>query len=138
MSDDAFDFIGLMFVLVLFVPIMVIYSIPLFKGDVGGFDTRIEKTALKTDGEIIPKKRQMTTDDVLLMLVIADRYTPLPAKLQINTYAPSAEIAIIDQFFSNKRHYIQQAYTAMPIQVPIDLKLYVGKDGMRKWVVERE
>ncbi|WP_105614118.1 hypothetical protein [Vallitalea okinawensis] len=138
MSDDAFDFVILMCVLVIFVPIMVTYSVPLLKGEVGGFDTQIEKTALKTSGEIIPHKREMTTADVLLMLVIADRYTPEPKNLQININAPSNEIILDDNFLYNKREGIQIAYAAMPNTVPIQLKLYVGENGMRKWVVEDE
>lgn len=136
--DDALDVILLMMVLVVFVPIMVLYTTPLLDGDVGGFDTQIEKTALKSTGEIVPVKKELKSEDVLLMFVVADEYTPSPKKIQINIDSPSEEFALDDAFLQNKRATIIKANNALPAKEKVKVELYVNDTGMRKWVVTRD
>ena len=134
-SDDAFDAIILIMVLAIFTPIMIYCAIPFFKGDVGGFEVQIEKTALETKSEIVPTERVMTTDDIMLMLVVADRNTPLPQKIRLNTFGAPTEFTIDDNFLANKVLMLQNAKAAMPSTIPVHLELFTGPSGMRFWDV---
>lgn len=134
-SDDAFDAIILIMVLAIFTPIMIYCAIPFFKGDVGGFGVQIEKTALETKSEIVPTERDMTTDDVMLMLVVADRNTPLPKKIRLNTFGAPTEFSIDDNFLENKVLMLQNAKAAMPSTLKVHLELFTGPSGMRFWDV---
>lgn len=136
--DDALDVVLLMMVLVIFIPIMVLYTTPLLNGNVGGFDTQIEKTALKSSGEIVPVKKELRSEDVLLMFVVADEYTPSPEKIQINIDSPSEVFELDDNFLQNKRQTIIKANTALPAKEKVKVELYVNDTGMRKWVVTRD
>lgn len=134
-SDDAFDMILLIMTLAVFTPIMIYCSIPFFKGEVGGFNVQIEKTALETEGEIVPDERFMTSNDVLLMLVVADKFTPVPNHLQLNVTGRSAAVPIDEAFLQNKEGWLQTAKGAMPVKEEVRLELYAGPSGMRYWNV---
>ena len=84
---------------------------------------QIEKTALETKSEIVPTERVMTTDDIMLMLVVADRNTPLPKKIRLNTFGAPTEFSIDDNFFANKELMMQNAKAAMPTTVPVHLRI---------------
>lgn len=136
-TDDAFDVIILIMTLAIFVPFMVYCTVPLFKGEVGGFNVQIEKTALETEAEIIAdSKEKLTTNDVLLMLVIADQFTPEPRKIRFNVAGNAVERPLDDEFLLNKEYGIQYAKAVMPDNINIDLDLYVGPSGMRFWNVK--
>jgi hypothetical protein len=137
-EDESFDLISLILVLALFTPIMIFSSIPLFKGYVGEFGTQIEKTALPTEGEIIPVERELTTDDAILMLAIADRYTPMPKALKVDVGEGEKEINIDMNFISNRTINMQDAKGVMQTLVPISLDLYSGPSGMRHWQISRK
>lgn len=135
-SDDAFDVLTLILSLALFTPIMVMFAIPLFQGKVGGFDVQIEKTARVTQAEIIPVRREVSTDDILLMLVVADTYTPEPKKLRINTAGTETIFSIDNDFFYDKITKLQLAKAAMPTTMDdVKLELFSGASGMRFWDV---
>lgn len=97
-SDDAFDVLILIMVVAVFTPIMIYCSIPLFKGEVGGFNVQIEKTALETEREIVPVVNKITTNDVLLMLVVADRFTPQPKHINMNVQGKLLDIPLDESF----------------------------------------
>jgi len=136
-ADDAFDFVTLIAALVIFTPILLFIMVPFLKGDVGGFDVQIEKTARVTEAEIIPEQRQLSANDVLLMLAVADKYTPSPNNIKIVVNG-SIEIAIDDNFFNNRAEAVKGAKTVMPDNVPVKLELYAGPNGMRFWSVQRQ
>ncbi|QGQ98788.1 hypothetical protein EHS13_29890 [Paenibacillus psychroresistens] len=147
-ADDAFDIISLIMVLAIFVPIMVYCAIPYFQGDVGGFGVQIEKAALGKESEIVPTPRPITTNDVMLMLVVADKNARAPQKIRISLSGPSGihtEIPLDAEFFSNRALKLQDAKLVMPTTVPIYLQLYSGPSissdmsdlsGMRFWDVK--
>ena len=135
-TDDALDMILLIMAVAVFTPIMVYCSIPFFKGDVGGFDVQIEKTALETEREIIPEERTLTANDVLLMMVIADRFTPEPQKVRLNVSGPSLEVAIDEEFLLNKAAKLQIAKGALPENRNVTMELHSGPSGMRFWNVK--
>jgi hypothetical protein len=134
-SDDAFDTIILMAVLMIFTPIMIFLSIPFFNPHFGGFDTYVDKTALRTESEVIPIKRIFTTDDVILSLVVADRYTPLPKSIEINLGSGVADIPIDNSFLADRTASLQAAATAMPATIAVNMELFVGASGQRFWQV---
>ncbi|WP_138755931.1 hypothetical protein [Paenibacillus sinopodophylli] len=134
-ADDAFDMIILIMVLAIFTPIMVYCSIPLFKGEVGGFNVQIEKTALETESEIVPSERKMTTNDVLLMLVVADKFAPEPRNIRLNVWSDTLEIPVNEEFLLNRELKLQEAKGAMPDNIDVNMQLYSGPLGMRFWNV---
>ncbi|MEQ7052187.1 hypothetical protein ABN764_16150 [Paenibacillaceae sp. P-4] len=142
-ADDALDLMTLIMALAIFTPIMIYCAVPLFQGHVGGFGVQIEKTALETESEIIPTARVMTTNDVLMMLVVADRYTPEPKKLRLNMMGTPREFAIDDVFLTNKELMLQEARSLLPLSTPVQLSLFAGPrsdpsgTGMRFWEVHR-
>lgn len=135
-SDDAFDVLTLILALAIFLPIMILQTIPLFQGHVGGFGVQIEKTAQVTHAEIIPDERKVSTDDILLMLVVADSYTPEPKKIRLSTSGTPLEISLDNSFFNNKVLMLQEAKAAMPTTMEdVKLELFSGPSGMRFWDV---
>lgn len=134
-ADDAFDMILLIMVVAVFTPIMVYCSIPFFKGEVGGFHVQIEKTALETEREVIPVEQALTTDDVLLMLVIADKFTPEPQNVRLNVAGASLEMPIDEPFLLDKAAKLQIAKGVMPDERDVIMELYSGPAGMRFWNV---
>ncbi|QMV40502.1 hypothetical protein [Cohnella cholangitidis] len=136
-ADDAFDFVTLIAALIIFTPILVFIMVPFLKGDVGGFDVQIEKTARVTEAEIIPENRQLTTNDVLLMLAVADKYTPSPNNIRLSVNG-SFEIPLDDNFFIDRAATVRAAKAAMPDNVPVKLELFSGAAGLRFWDVQRQ
>ena len=134
-SEDALDAIILVMVLAIFTPIMMYCAIPFFKGDVGGFGVQIEKTALETKGEIVLKEPVLTTNDVMLMLVVADRNVPAPKEIRLSTTGTPTEFLIDDNFLTNKVQMLQNAKLAMPTPMSVHLELFSGPSGMRFWDV---
>jgi hypothetical protein len=134
-GDDAFDTIVLMAILMIFTPLLIFLSIPFYKSDLGGFNVAIEKTALRTTSEVVPIPRDLTTDDAILMLVVADRYTALPKKLEINMGAGVADVAIDNIFLGDRTVGLQTAAAAMPVRSPMKLNLFVDNTGTRFWQV---
>lgn len=132
-SDEALDIIVLIAALAMFTAFMIYCSIPLFKGEVGGFDVLIEKSAPPTESEIVPDKPTFTTRDALLMVLVADRNTPEPRKLQIDMGGTPATITINEDFFGAKSEALNQVYSVIPSRQDVKLELYTGPSGMRFW-----
>ena len=144
-SDDIFDMLLLMVVLAIFTPIMLTNSLPLFRGDVGGFDTLIDKTAQKTEEEIKPEEQLLTKDDLLLMATIADSTTRQPAILQLSIdknndgvigYDETSDEITIDELINQKAKVLK--YIDNYIEDENDkfiLRTLVGANGIEKWVV---
>ncbi|RED52806.1 hypothetical protein [Cohnella lupini] len=134
-ADDSFDAIILIMVLAIFTPVMIYCAIPFFKGDVGGFGVQIEKAAPSTESEIVPTRRVIKANDILLMLVVADKYAPQPKKITLNPSGSPSEFSLDSAFLNNKALYLQDAKAALPANVNVRLSLYSGPSGMRFWGV---
>jgi|GEM_PF-1072111 len=134
-TDDAFDLITLVMVLAIFTPIMVYCAIPFFKGDVGGFDVQIDKTALSTESEIVPQDPKRTVADLLMMLVVADANTPQPKQLRLDFSGVQQPFALDEHFFSDRSEELQAAKSMLPANLAActRLRLFVGPAGMRFW-----
>ncbi len=136
-TEDAFDVVVLIAAIMIFIPVMIYCTLPFLKGDVGGFDAMVEKTARQTESEIIPVERPLTTEDVILMLVVADRYAPRPGTLRISTSGAPLQIELNDAFFANRTTALQNARAKLPVNQPVELELYSGPSGMRYWDVHQ-
>ena len=136
-SDDIFDILLLLLVLAILTPIMIGNSIPMLRGDVGGFNTLIEKTAQETAGEIKPAERSFTREDVLLMALIADRKAPPPAVFQSVVDGVSPEITI-DDLLTRRAEVLQTLNSHTTFTGQLKIETYVGSSGPRKWVVSRK
>lgn len=131
-ADDAFDLISLILVLALFTPILIACAVPLIRGEVGGFGVQIEKTARTTEDVIVPRTPPATSaDDFLLMLVVADRNSPAPKRLDIN----GLPFELDESFYVNKAYRVEQAREALPRDEEIDLRLFGNADGLAHWQV---
>lgn len=133
-TDDIIDVIVMVIILALFSSVTIANTIPLYRGQLGGFDVQIEKTALPTTGEIVPMKKDFTAHDTILMLVIADDYFPEPRVVEIN----GTTININSSFIDNRVSALIQAAAAMPTANNMTYELYVGPSGKRKWVFRYE
>jgi hypothetical protein len=133
-TDDIIDVIVMVIILALFSSVTIANTIPLYRGQLGGFDVQIEKTALPTSGEIVPIKKSFTKHDAILMLVIADDYFPEPRVVEIN----GTTINIDSAFIANRTLALMQADAAMTSSNNMDYKLYSGSSGKRKWVLYYE
>lgn len=133
-TDDIIDVIVTIVIIALFSAIAIANTMPLYKGDLGGFNVQVDKTALPTKGEIIPMKKDFTTHDTILMLAIADDYFPEPRVVEIN----GITINIDSAFLQNRTLALMQAAAAMPSNGNMTYELYVGPSGKRKWVFENE
>lgn len=135
-TDDMIDLATTIVILAIFIPIIFKLSQPFYKGELGGFGIQIEKTALKTQGELLPNKIKFTPDDVVLMLAVQDDYFPEPKIIEID----DTVINIDDEFYINRAIALQKAYLALPRDdVNMDIQLYVGKNhNLRKWVINNE
>ncbi len=136
-ADDIFDILLLILVIAILTPIMIGNAIPMFKGDVGGFNTLIEKTAQQTGGEIKPVERPFTREDVLLMALIADRKTPQPAVFQSVVDGVSPEITV-DSLLQQRANMLQTLNSYTTYTGQLKLETYIGNTGIRKWVVARK
>lgn len=132
--DDYIDYLVTILLLALFIPITVSNMIPLYTQKIGGFDVQIEKTALKTQGEIIPYEKTFTSHNTMLMLAIADAYSADPDTLEIN----GTTIQIDETFLGNRISALHNAYNAMPTVEKMSVELYVDSNGPRKWVIKNE
>lgn len=131
-ADDAFDLISLILALALFVPIIISCAVPYLRGEVGGFDVQIEKTARVTEGEIEPERsRTFRAGDFLLMLIAADRNSPMPRRLDIN----GLQIELNELFFVNKAEVVEQARLMLPRDDEIELVLYGNESQLSFWQV---
>jgi hypothetical protein len=147
-TDDIIDVIVMIIILALFSSVTIANTIPLYRGQLGGFDVQIEKTALPTSGEIVPIKNGFTKHDAILMLVIADEYFPEPRVIEIigkedlNPLEPNDPTTItidIDSlFFHNRTEDLIAADKAMRESNNMNYELYVGQSGLRKWVLHYE
>ncbi|GMQ55941.1 hypothetical protein AN1V17_03330 [Vallitalea sediminicola] len=133
-TDDMIDIIITILLLAIFIPITVSLAHPFYRGELGGFGVQIEKTALKTQGELLPNQKSFTSNDTMLLLAVADEYFPEPKIIEIN----GTVININSAFFTNKIPTLQAAYAAMPYVKDMNIELYVGKYGLRKWVISNE
>ncbi|GFN30938.1 hypothetical protein [Paenibacillus xylaniclasticus] len=132
-SDDALDLIILVATLAVFSVVMITCSIPLFKGEVGGFDVLIEKSAPPTVSEIEPDPPSFTTRDALLMVLIADRNTPQPRQLRINMGGTPTTVTIDENLFGARADALNLVNSAIPARQDVKLELFAGPDGMRFW-----
>ena len=130
-ADDALDLIVLIAALAVFSAMMIYCTIPLFKGDVGGFDVLIEKSAPPVASEIDPDPPVFTTRDALLMVLVADRNTPEPRKLRFDMGGETTTVAIDDNFFGAKAETLNLVNGIIPTRQKVKLELYSGPSGMR-------
>lgn len=138
-ADDMFDTIVLVAVLAILTPIMLFVTSDMFRGNFGGFGVQIEKTALHTDATIIPVERKKTTEDVMLMLAVADQYEPLPLDFQLSVDNADGPTVRVDTNFLYSRAFgFQTAFAAMTSGGNVKYDLFVGNAGMRKWVITHE
>lgn len=130
--DDAFDLISLILALALFAPIIVSCAVPYLRGEVGGFGVQIEKTARVTEGEIEPERaRTVRAGDFLLMLIAADRNSPMPKRLDIN----GLHVELNELFFANKAEVVNQARIMLPRDDEIEMVLYGNESQLSYWQV---
>lgn len=135
-TDDMIDIVTTVIILAILIPITVSFARPFYEKELGGFGVQIEKTALKTQGELLPNKKDFNPNDVMLLLAIADEYFPEPKIIEIN----GTVINIDSVFFTNRIPALQTTYAALPTQKDKNMKLelYVSKDIQRKWVISNE
>lgn len=133
-SDANIDLLIIVLVMAMTAPILFGVCEKLMTGDFGGFNTLIEKTATSTSAEIIPVKRVITRDDVMLMFAVADAYVQSPNVYDVN----GTPIEIDDAFLANRTLDLVTAYSAMPDNDPKKMTLYVGPAGPRFWRIENE
>ena len=148
--DDALDILILVIVLAILAPIMIADSVPLFKGDVGGFNTLIEKTSQETASEIVPQEQPLTADDVILMSVVADAKEPKPARistqvdLNMNGVVETNEVLPMEftiQDILQNRDQVRNtlaSFVTRPDNAPLKLETVVDGSGMERWVVSCE
>lgn len=136
-AESSFDMMLLIGVLAMFLAIGLPFIIPFMKGDVGGFDVQIEKTAPVTRSELTanadPEARPYDSGDALLMLVIADENAPQPRKFRFDRNGTQLEIALNDAFFSNRKQMLESLWTGVPSNAKVDVRLYADPDGMMFW-----
>ncbi|WP_027088414.1 hypothetical protein [Cohnella panacarvi] len=136
-SESSFDMLLLIGVLALFLAIGLPLLIPFMKGDVGGFDVQIEKTAPVTrsmlSANVDPEARQYDSGDALLMLVVADENAPKPGKVRFDRNGTQLEITLDEAFFSNRKQSLETLWTGIPSHAKVDVRLYAGPEGMRYW-----
>lgn len=107
---------------------------PFFNQKNGGFDVQIEKTALRTSGEVVPVKKSFTSHDTMLMFAIADVYSPEPREIEVN----GTTININEDFLTNRIAALQAVYNAMPTVEDMRIELIVNESGPVKWVIQNE
>lgn len=96
--DDILDQAVMIMALALFLLIMMPHTIKMYHTDYGGFGTRIEKTALKTDKSLTPLTMEFCREDIILMISVTDEYEPAPRRINIDGYI----IDVNDTFLQNK------------------------------------
>ncbi|WP_273321518.1 hypothetical protein [Vallitalea guaymasensis] len=133
-TDDMIDIVTTVIILAILMPITVSLARPFYRDELGGFGVQIEKTALKTQGELLPNRKDFNSNDAMLLLAVADEYFPEPKIIEIN----GTVINIDSVFFTNRIPALQAAYAAMPTVRDMNIQLYVGKDIQRKWVISNE
>lgn len=133
-TDDMIDIVTTVIILAILIPITVSLARPFYRNELGGFGVQIEKTALKTQGELLPNNKDFNSNDTMLLLAVADEYFPEPKIIEIN----GTVINIDSVFFTNRIPALQAAYAAMPTVRDMNIQLYVGKDIQRKWVISNE
>ena len=157
--DDLFDIVTLIVILALFVPVTFKYSEPLFKGNVGGFNVQIEKTAKKVNYEIKIKEKMMTLTDIMYCLLVNDEEINGINKVELiikgyNDCNFSSveveykyEINIDENFKQNKEQILENKFKyindvidreSTTIYENFYIKLYVDNNGFRKWVITND
>lgn len=96
--DDILDQAVMIMALALFLLVMMPHTIKMYHTDYGGFGTRIEKTALKTDKSLTPLTMEFCREDIILMISVTDEYEPAPCRINIDGYI----IDVNDTFLQNK------------------------------------
>lgn len=140
-TDDMIDIVTTIVILAIFIPITFKLAQPFYKGKLGGFGIQIEKTALKTKGELLPNEITFTPDDVILMLAIQDEYFPEPKVIEIKTHSRSTIINIDDAFFINRSSILHSTYSFLPSnkKTNMNINFQVGKNhNLGKWVIDCE
>jgi hypothetical protein len=151
-SDDIFDILLLFFVIAILTPIMLKNTLPLFKGDIGGFETLEESTTQKINEEKKPVDDSISKDDLLLMVVVADKTATKPSILQLavdknddgivndssneNDDELSEDI-LLDRIINNKADVLRIIDSYVPYGTKLKLYTLVGSNGIEKWVVRR-
>lgn len=90
-----------------------------------GFGTHIEKTAQSTESDIEPTIREMKIEDVGLMMLLLDSYTPGPDKIEVSTYNISNNLKtqtqtydITEQFLNERAGDISNLLTTQSSNLP--------------------
>lgn len=82
--EDIADSVVTLAVIGCFLPSFFINCATLTSGKVGGFETKLEKTALETYGDSLDSEQHLTGDDIIMSMAIADDYEPQPRKFNIH------------------------------------------------------
>lgn len=142
-GDDEVEISIDLVIMILCSTVFALFMLPIMfhmvTGNFGGFDTQIEKTALPTGGEMLPPvDPTLSNGDVVLIVAVADRYTPMPGKLNIR----GTEIPLKNYKVDNTTHsfeaervaLIQSAYNACDWNNPTGKwDLVSGPDGKMYW-----
>lgn len=134
-SVDAYtELLIIILVIAMTAPSFFNISLKLMRSDFGGFGTQIEKTAMRTTAEIKPLGRELTRDDIMLMLAVTDTYVQEPRMYLVNGTA----IYIDEAFLENRTLSLVVGYSAMPANVPMKMKLHCGPSGVRYWSIDNK
>lgn len=82
--EDLADIVVTLGVIACFIPSFLTNCVTLTSDKIGGFETKLEKTALETYGSSNDLEQHLTGDDIVMSMAIADDYEPLPGKFNIN------------------------------------------------------
>lgn len=103
--DEALDMGATIMLLALFL-LLLLPNISKMRSDAyGGFDTTIEKTALKTDATLPDIPRNFHREDILLTMAVTDRYVPNPHVFTIDNDGNGTTdltVNIDDNFLQNR------------------------------------
>lgn len=140
---------------VAFIPMTFTCYNSITKNPYGAYDSYVDKSALETDAETINTKFALSKDDVMLSLLISDRYTPQPKFIKVTDgYAfqlgASSHFKLVDNFkLSNDEPLsiidakkIEKCWYKYKDEVPVKAsanqqwKLKVSDDGTKYWSIE--
>ncbi len=153
-SDDIFDILLLLFIIAILTPIMLQNTLPMFKGEIGGFGTLIEKSVQETDNQTSEDDlTTITKDQLSLMVVVTNKLSPEPLTIQFavdvnndGVVTDSADPAndelsdeiTFDEVINEKVKILNTIDQYVPDNLDLKLCTLVGNAGIKKWMVCRK
>lgn len=131
-TDEVIDVGISIIILAIFLTLMMPHMIKA-RYDYGGFDTLIEKTAIKTEQSLQPIQKYYTKNDIILMLSVTDEYEPNPRRFNID----GLTVIIDSSFLQNRITTLVSVNTKLKNYNQTDqFKLTVkpGTDESEEWV----